>query len=162
MRSSTSRIWEILTPSLVPITWVGYTFLLVVTIGCGVRCTDDPTSPVGRVKKDLRAIIAGTTDEAEGKTQSEECYVLLYGYQGSLESLQVSQPLQRKLKDLTPVDYERFVLVHAIGDDVTECTQWQPGDEPLIRPVPLLIRGNPFKITVKERKSNKVTLVVQQ
>jgi hypothetical protein len=77
--------------------------------------------------------------------------VLLYGYQGPIEDLPVPEPLQQKLKSLPPHDYERFVLVHIVNDDIKEYTRWPAGDDPQFTRVPFLIRGQPFRITVEQR-----------
>lgn len=128
-------------------------------VACERRATEDLDSPVVQLRNNLRAIAAGTIDNVSGNTSPNECYVLLYGYQGPIDSLPISPSLQNKLADLVPVDYERFVLVHTVGDHVSEYTQWEPGDAPLFSQLPFLIRGNPFRVTGK-RQGRQVVLTV--
>lgn len=135
------------------------TSFLSLLVACERRATEDPDSPTVRLRNNLRAIATGTIDNVSGKTLPNESYVLLYGYQGPIDSLPISPSLQNKLADLVPVDYERFVLVHTVGDDVTEYTQWEAGEAPLFSQLPFLIRGNPFRVTGK-RQGQQVVLTV--
>ena len=120
-------------------------------MACERKDTEDPGSPVVKLRNDLKALAIGDLDEVKGETSPQESYVLLYGYQGPIEDLPVSEKLQQKLKSLTPYDYERFVLVHIVNDEVIEYTRWAAGDDPKFGRVPFLIRGQRFRITVEQR-----------
>jgi hypothetical protein len=121
-------------------------------MACEPRYTEESSSPVVKLRNDLKALAIGDLDEVKGETSPQESYVLLYGYQGPIEDLPVSEELQQKLKSLTPYDYERFVLVHIVNDEVKEYTRWAAGDDPQFTRVPFLIRGQPFRITVEKRE----------
>jgi hypothetical protein len=123
--------------------------------------TNDPRSAVIKLRNDLRSFAVGNLQEVRGQTPQNESYVLLYGYQGSLDSLPIPESLKRALKDLTPTDYERYVLVHIVGDEIKEYTQWEPGNDPLLSPLPLMIPGNGFRITAEQRERYKVTVRVE-
>jgi hypothetical protein len=127
-------------------------------VSCNSRQTEDPSSDVVRLRDDLRRIAAGTSREVKGQTPPGHRYVLLYGYQGSLESLPISETLRQKLEPLIPYDYERYVLVHAVSDEIKEYTQWEPGNDPLFAPVPFLIYGSPFRIAVEQKERYRVTI----
>jgi hypothetical protein len=127
-------------------------------VSCKNEYTKDPQSDVVKLRNDLRDFAAGNLQEVRGHTLQNDTYVLLYGYQGPLDSLPIPETLQRELKALTPYDYERYVLVHIVGDEIKEYTQWEPGDDPLFWPLPLMIRGDPFKITAEQRERYKVTI----
>jgi hypothetical protein len=138
--------------------WIVPLLLLCGVLSCRSKDTDDPQSAVVKLRNDLRSFVTGNLQEVRGQTLQNESYVLLYGYQGPLDSLPIPESLQRDLKDLTPYDYERYVLVHIVGDEIKEYTQWEPGNEPLFSPVPLMIRGSPFTITAKQRERYEVTV----
>jgi hypothetical protein len=114
-----------------------------------------------KLRDNLRAIARGTVQRIDGETLPDECYVLLFGYQGPVDSLPVSPGFQEKLKSLTPIDYERYVLVHAVGDEIKELTKWEPGNDPLFAEVPMVIRGNPFLITVTRREQHQIKIDVK-
>lgn len=127
-------------------------------VSCRSAYTEDPRSGVMKLRNDLKGLAVGTLPEVRGHTLQNESYVLLYGYQGPLDSLPIPQGLQKELKALTPLDYERYVLVHVVGDEIKEHTQWERRDDPLFAPLPLLIQGNPFRITADQRTRYEVTV----
>lgn len=145
-------------------TWPSWIVLLLVFCGflsCRSKETNDPQSAVVKLRNGLRSLAVGNLQEVRGQTLQNESYVLLYGYQGSIDSLPIPESLKRNLKDLTPTDYERYVLVHIVGDEIKEYTQWEPGDDPLLSPIPLMLRGSPFRITAEQRERYKVTVRVE-
>jgi len=132
-------------------------------VSCNSGDTEDPHSNIVKLRNDLRGIATGALQEIRGQTLPEESYVLLYGYQvrGSLHYLPISETLQDKLEALTPYDYERYVLVHVVGNKIKEYTRWEPGHDPVFRRVPFLIDGDPFIITVEAREPHLVTIRLQ-
>jgi hypothetical protein len=123
-------------------------------IACERKYTEDASSPVVKLRNDLRALAVGDLDEVKGNASPDECYVLLFGYQSPLnnKNLPVSANMRQKLESMTPYDYEGFVLVHIVNDEIKEYTKWQAGDDPQFTRVPFLIRGQPFRITVEQRE----------
>src|ERR1700740_889415 len=119
---------------------------------CRSGNTEDPNSPAVTLRDDLRALAIGQLTEVTGKTLPNECFVLLFGYQGSIDGLPLSEQLRGKLESLTPRDYERFVLVRILNDEITERTEWEAKDDPQFTRVPFLIRGQPFRITIEHRE----------
>ena len=113
--------------------------------------TEDENSKTVKLRNELISLSNGKTKEITGSTQSDEGYVLMYGYMltESLYQLPIPSTLHAKLEDIRPPrDYEVYVLAHFRGNDIVEYTKWRDdGSWPVhsIRNVPLLIRGNPYK-----------------
>jgi hypothetical protein len=122
------------------------------------RQTEDPKSDVVRLRDNLKALAAGDLQDVKGRIPTAEGYVLLYGYQGSLESLPISETLRASLNRLIPYDYERYVLAHFAGDEIVEYTVWEAGDDPQFKRVPILIRGDPYRLVVEQREDNLVVV----
>jgi hypothetical protein len=151
------------TPAFLPVpTFVVLLVGWALVISCEGRYTEETSSKVVKLRNDVRAFARGDLGEVTGQTGSEEIYVLLYGYQRPLNELPISEKLQRELRDLTPYDYERYVLVRIVGDDIEEYTRWEPGREPLLSPVPFLIRGSPFRIKAESREPYEVSMRLEQ
>ena len=139
--------------------------LVLASCSEGSRRTEDPRSSVVRLRYDLIAFAKGEVGEVTGKTESEECYILMYGYQAPLDSLPISERLQKRLKAISPRPTEMYVLAHVYGDDVREYTEWELTDEvndhALLWPMPFIIRGDPFKVTAQERERHKIVIRVE-
>ncbi len=139
--------------------------LLILAASCAIhvscsngRQTEDPDSPVVKLRNELKRLAVGELNQVVGNTPAEHSFVLLFGYQGSIESLPVSERVQRELNELTHWDYERYVLVEVVGEEVKQYTVWEAGDDPQLTPMPFLIRGEPFRITAVQREPYRVTI----
>lgn len=142
---------------------VGLLICCLLINGCqyGPRQTQDPQSSVVRLRGELIALAKGESDEIIGKTGQQEAYILMYGYEGKLDSLGVSETLRRKLEGIAPRPTEMYVLAHVKNDDVTEYTEWELSAEnyhALLWPTPFMFRGDPFKVTAKERAPFQVVM----
>ena len=136
-------------------------FAFVANGGCDRQYTEEQGSDVVKLRNDLKRLASGEIDNLEGRTEPTESYVLLFGYQGPVESLSVPESLHRELNRLTPWDYERYVLVKVVDNQVKEYTQWEQGRDPQFTRVPILIHGQPFKITVEQREPHSVAINVE-
>jgi hypothetical protein len=116
---------------------------------------------VVKLRNDLRRLACGEIDQLEGRTQPEQFYVLLFGYQGPVESLPVPESLHQELEYLTPRDYERYVLVEVVSGRIRQYTKWEAGNDPQFSPVPIVIRGDPFKMSVEQREPYRVNIRVE-
>ena len=132
--------------------------LILSCTSCRDRYTEDPQSDVVKLRDNLKALASGDIQDVNGRIPDGEGYVLLYGYQGSIESLPVSKALQARLKALTPYDYERYVLAHIVGDKVEDYAEWEAGDSVQFKHVPFLIRGNPYRLVVETREQHLVAI----
>ena len=106
----------------------------------------------------LKALAAGDLQDVKGRTPKAEGYVLLFGYQGSMESLPISETLKASLNKLVPYDYERYVLAHFEGDEILAYTVWEAGDDVQFKRVPFLIRGDPYRLVVEQREDDLAVL----
>ncbi|HXG67170.1 MAG TPA: hypothetical protein VNO70_18855 [Blastocatellia bacterium] len=127
--------------------------------------TEDPQASVVRLRNDLINFAKGNLDEITGSTGPEESYILIYGYQEyPLNSLPISESLQKKLEAIWPRPTEMHVLVHVYGDDIKEYTEWElngPNYHPYLSPTLFMIRGNPFRITKKESENHRVVMEIK-
>ncbi len=149
-------------PNNAHISTVAVGICLLVSCSLGPRYTEDHKSSVGALRLELVALAKGQLESVTGSTEPEEAYILMYGYEKELDTLPVSQRLQKKLKAIAPRPTEMYVLAHVHGDDIKEYTEWDLGhkdnDHPLLWPMPFLIRGDPFRITTIERDRNRVVI----
>ncbi|HJP95793.1 MAG TPA: hypothetical protein VJ843_00320 [Candidatus Saccharimonadales bacterium] len=136
--------WSILTSAL----------LISMNMGCGKsenNKTDDPNSPVVQLRNDLISLARGKSREISGRLGSEESYILMDGYQGSLSSLPIPERLRVRLEGIAPAkDHEICVLAYIKGEDILEYTEWSRGGDtyhPYLKPVPFIIRGNSYRLT---------------
>jgi len=139
--------------------------LIFVSCSLGSRYTEDPKSSVGRLRLELVAFAKGQLESVTGKTEPEEAYILMYGYEKELDSLPISHGLQKKLEAIAPRPTEMYVLARVHGDDIKEYTEWDLGHEdnyhPLLWPMPFMIRGDPFKITATKREPHSVDMKLE-
>jgi hypothetical protein len=133
----------------------------VVYASCDRRYAEVEGSKVMKLRNELERLAFGEIDKVEGRTEPEELYVLLFGYQGRVESLSVPESLHKELLSLTPWDYERYVLVEVVGDKVKEYTKWEQGQQPQLTPMPIVIRGDPYRIIAERRQPHGVTIRVE-
>jgi hypothetical protein len=140
--------------------WASLILLLLILpcTSCRDGYTEDPQSDVVKLRDNLNALASGDLQDVNGRIPDGEAYVLLFGYQGSIESLPVSKGLQSRLEALTPLDYERYVLAHIVGDKVEDYTKWEAGDSVQFKHVPFLIRGNPYRLVVETREQHLVAI----
>jgi len=141
--------------------------LCLVLVACfeGPRRTDDPYSSVVKLRYELIRFAKGERNEVTGRTEPEEAYILMYGYQEPLDSLSISETLQKKLRAISPRPTEMYVLAHVYGDDIKEYTEWEltneQNDHALLWPMPSMIRGDPFEITARERGRHSVVMKIE-
>lgn len=82
----------------------------------------------------------------------------MFGYQEGLDSLPVSETLQKRLEAIRPRPTEMYVLAHVHGDDIKEYAEWERHNENYhagLWPMPFMIRGDPFKITAREKGTSQ-------
>jgi hypothetical protein len=140
--------------------------LSLVLVSCfqGPRLTEDPQSSVVKLRYELIAFAKGELNEVTGRTEPEEAYILMYGYQEPLDSLSISGTLQEKLKAIRPRPTEMYVLAHVHGDDIKEYTEWERHNENYhagLWPMPFMIRGDHFKITARERERHSIVMKIE-
>lgn len=128
--------------------------------------TDDPQASVVKLRDELISFAKGNSNEITGRTEPEESFVLIYGYLTlPLDSLPISEPLQKKLQAISPpASTENYVLAHVYRDDIKEYTTWHSGGDnyhPLLSPSLFMIRGNPFKIVKKEVGNYHVDMKIE-
>jgi hypothetical protein len=127
--------------------------------------TTDPNSRVVKFQHELIDLAKGEKDEIEGITGEGEAYILMYGYERPLEDLPISEGLKEALAAIRPRPTEMYVLALAKGDYIREYTDWEitneQNDHPLIWPMPIIISGDPFKITVTKRQAHSVDIRIE-
>jgi hypothetical protein len=117
------------------------------------KLTNDENSSTVKLRNELMDFARGKTKELVGHTQPDEGFVLMYGYMltNSMENLPLSANLRSKLEDIRPPDHdESYVLAHFQADEILDYTKWETDDipnHPLLE-APVLIRGNPYKLTL--------------
>lgn len=144
--------------------------LVLVYLNClccsvGPKYTEDPRSTIVGLRYELVAFANGQSESVTGRTEPAEAYILMYGYESDLDTLPISEILQKKLKELAPRPTEMYVLAHIYGNQIEEYTEWDLGHDdnyhPLLWPMPFLIRGDPFKITARQREPHRVVMKIE-
>ncbi len=144
--------------------------VLVVAYCCLISCqhpghTTDPNSNVVKLRDRLIDLAKGQTDVVTGKTEEGETYILMYGYERPLDTLPISEALKKDLAAIRPRPTQMYVLALATGDYIREYTDWvitnEQNDHPKIWPMPFIITGDPFRITVTKREPHSVDIQIE-
>lgn len=131
------------------------------TLGSKPPYTENSQANVVKLRNDIIDLAKGSINEIVGRTERNETYILLYGYpERSLDSLGIPETLREKIEAISPSLTERYVLAHTIGSDIKEYTEWTRSSR-LLSPVPLLIRGDPFRITPQVSGEHWVDLKIE-
>ena len=121
--------------------------------------TTDPNSKVIQLKGRLIEFAKGNITEIEAQTAPGEMYILLSGYPETVaeKQLPISEQLRDKLKRIMPPQSsEMLVLARITDDEVQEYTEWNytgADYHPVLSPVPVVIKGSPYRIKRKPGRS---------